>query len=536
MIFLENDLVSLDLGLESSESLMNLKIVTTESTKNEPKIEQGDNSDPIAFIDGGEVVSLSQEKDIPEKNITEKQVQEEVQKPQEEKEKEQKSKTDFLIASTENPDVFDLPQEIADRIMSLEFAIQERNIQMTEFQEIISSLKERNATLEKEKQEEMTRHAGFRQETIEEAQHLRDIYTRLQEKERHLDNLIAQNTPQDYFSSKQDPNDDAVDWFQECVKASKRLQDLEECMRRQDGLFKEIEAEREILKAEVTKLKELTCEHEKPDPVSFEGVQELLMDIQNVVSKLHRDDAPTKIPPKAIRFYPDTELAVKELQSMKKAKATAVFIVANAFSTAKDFLYKKIGKKKGRKQRRKLKIQNLVDSTGNARNIDHIEEEGSHINFQETHDELKQSSEKHFLVEEPQKEPEFSTFLDGSEFVHAPTNAVPLELEQSAGATEDKNATAQELASDIFNITNVQLKDFTERPRLSQSIKELKTVDVDSLRNVLQRGGSVSTASLKSSSLLLCYRQQLSPVSENEECRGEVKQECQCEEVGEKNL
>lgn len=517
------------LGIKDASSLLHLKTASTEPDQEDPNPLQLDNSDHISFIDGEKMLNHSQENVIQVKDNTEQKLHQDVEKPGQEieEEKEGESKVDFLIVPNEDPNVIFVPQEIADRIMNLELAIQERNIQMSEFQDIISSLKERNAALEKEKEDEMNKHAGFRQETLEEAQHLRDIYVRLQEKEKHLDDLIDQNTPQSSTPSKESSNNDSVDWFQECIKASKRLQDLEECMLRQDGLFQEIEAERETLKAEVNKLKAFISEHEKPEPVTFEGVQELLKDIQRVANKLHKENNPAPKSPKAIRFYPDKELAVKELQSMKKAKTTAVFIVANAFSTTKDLLYKKIGKKKGRKQRRELRIQNLVNSTGNNRSIDHIKEEGSATSLQERQDDMKRTDEC-IVMAEPQNVTEMVVSVDAPKC----EDAVTVEATQNVGATEDENATTVEASSDIFDLTNVVPQDFTESPRLSQSIKELKTAEVDSLRNVLQKGRAVNTLALKSSSVLLCYRQQLSPVCENEENRV-IPQESQSEEVGE---
>ncbi|KAK3748309.1 hypothetical protein QZH41_019800, partial [Actinostola sp. cb2023] len=255
-----------------------------------------------------------------------------------------------------------IPQEVTDRIVKLELAIRERNIQLLEFRDIVSSLKKRNTTLEFEKLVEINKYTSFRKETLEEAKELKALVERLQDKEKRLDELLQQN------SNESDSSDDGVDWFEECVKVSRRVQEMEECMKRQYDILREIEMDRETLRNEYNKL---------IDSVSNVGVPHVLQDIENVVKQLQNDQLLTNGAPKAIRFYSDSSLAVKELQRIKKTtKNYAVFIVGDDFPTSSEGLAStETGKKKGKKLGRKIKIKDLIDTNGNNRAISDISEE-----------------------------------------------------------------------------------------------------------------------------------------------------------------
>lgn len=428
--------------------------------------------------------------------------------------------------------------------MTLELAIQERNLQLSEFQTMIDTLKQHNSSLEKEKEEEIERYSDFRQETLEEAQHLRDIHNRLQEKEKELDELLRKNTKDDSSeeaAEESNGDDSGMDWFEECVKVSKRVKELQDLLDRQDDLFKDMEKERELFKEEIKKLREATMKHVDDGPGALKGVPELLKDIQNVVDKLRKKDNRTKNTPKPIRFYSDTDLAVKELQGMKKAKTNAVFIVADAFATSdKEFAYKRFSKKMKKKVRRKMKMLNLLESNATLRETAGIQEESKH-----------QSGQQEEVVEtrllQSASEPTESTPIDcaneehlvhGEEFIAAEeTGKLPSESLQEGDNTEEEAQlpleqvvaeTAETVDCNVMDFSLVTQEEctfggFAYSPVLSKSIKEMRGLDVDKLRGALEFGRAVNTKGIQSvrhTSLLMSHRQKLAPLYEFEEAGG----------------
>lgn len=206
-----------------------------------------------------------------------------------------------------------VPQDSQPNALHLDWVIQQQNNQLKELQTIIGILREKNAQLEKEKVEIISEHQGFLLENMQEVKRLQKLEESLNEKERMIqDNIQNGSKPRkSKLQLKEDEN-----WFEECVKASNRVQQIESLMAKQDKMLSDLQDDRDrLLKVNKDLRVEMAKMH--AEDAMFLGLPKPLQGIEDIVKQLRKSKVICNGVRKKIRCYTRCNVAIQELRRMK---------------------------------------------------------------------------------------------------------------------------------------------------------------------------------------------------------------------------
>lgn len=196
----------------------------------------------------------------------------------------------------------------------VDWVIQEQHNQLRELQTIIDILREKNAQLENEKVEIISEHQGFLLENMQEVKRLKKLEQCLNERERMLQAGELKNN-QSPKKSKLQLKEEA-DWYDECVKASQRIRQIENLMAKQDKMLNDLENDRDRL-LKVNKDLRLEMANMLSEDASFLGLPKPLQGLEDILKQLRRSKVVCNGVRKKIRCYTKCDVAIEELQKMK---------------------------------------------------------------------------------------------------------------------------------------------------------------------------------------------------------------------------
>jgi hypothetical protein len=219
-----------------------------------------------------------------------------------------------------------IPQEMLDKLLHLELAIQERNIQLEELQNIVDSLKEKNTQLQNEKLEMISQHQGFLLENMQEVKKLKWMEESLRKKEKMLNDRLNEDV--NATQTKEINKEKEEDWYTECMKACQRVREMEDCMSKQDEIMKELDTFKDKLIQDNKQLR-IEIATMLVEDVSFSGLPKTLQGLEDIVKELRRSRVFVNGVRKKVRCFTKSDVAIEELQRMEKN--TLVISIGDVF-------------------------------------------------------------------------------------------------------------------------------------------------------------------------------------------------------------